>query len=173
MKFKTRRHTFDSFFTLLLLLVFALFTVLLCAVGATIYRSGVTHLNENYTSRTAIAYLNEKVRQHDALDTVFLTEVEDCSAIGFRDTIDDNAFVTYVYYYDSALRELFVREETTPLAEMGSRIVELSDFTLSPVSSPYGQPQLLQVTAADPDGDSLSLLIRIRSEAGQIPSAVS
>jgi hypothetical protein len=125
------RHTFDSFFTFLLLLVFALFTLLLCAMGSSIYRNGVAHLNENYTSRTAIAYLSEKVRQHDSSEDIFLTEVESIPAIGFADEIDGASFVTYVYFYDGALRELFVRKDTTPLADMGNRIVELAGFELS------------------------------------------
>lgn len=151
MKFKTKKHSMDSLFTFLLLLVFALFTLMLAAMGSSIYQNGIKHLNENYTSRTAIAYLSEKVRQHDAAGDIFLTEVEEIPAIGFRDVIEDDSFITYVYYYDGALRELFVREDNQPLAAMGSSIVELEAFEIRELdgASEDSGPGLLYATASE------------------------
>lgn len=182
MRFKTKKHSMDSLFTFLLLLVFALFTLMLAAMGSAIYRNGMKHLNENYTSRTAIAYLSEKIRQHDAAGDIFLTEVEEIPSIGFRDVIEEDSFITYVYYYDGALRELFVHQGTAPLAAMGNSIVELEAFEIRELDGTSGNeipgdyqtpenhasesgvsedsgPRLLYVTASGYEGTSLSILI--------------
>lgn len=160
MRSKAKKHSMDTLFTFLLLLVFALFSLLLTAMGSAVYRSGVKHLNENYTSRTAIAYVSEKVRQHDGAGDIFLTEVEEIPAIGFRDEIENNAFITYVYYWEGALRELFIRADNTPLAAMGNSIVELESFEIAlPDKASENTANLLRVTASGHDGDQLFVLI--------------
>lgn len=154
MRLKAKKHSIDTLFTFLLLLVFALFSLMLAAMGSAVYRNGVEHLNENYTSRTAIAYLSEKVRQHDATGDIFLTEVEDIPAVGFRDVIEGDEFITYVYDWDGALRELFIQADRTPLADMGNSIVQLESFEAKALDT-----SLLSVTVTGHDGDQLSILI--------------
>ena len=168
MNAKQKNHSIDSLFSFLLLLVFFLFTVFLAKMGSAIYKSGVSHLNENYTSRTAIAYLTEKVRQHDKSGSIFLTSIEDLPAIAFFDTIEEadgqtGSFLTYVYFSDHALYELFVRESTVPEKALGTPIVELSDFEIEEIRE-TGTAPLLSVTAVSPKGDQLSTLIPLRSQ---------
>ena len=157
MQVRPKNHSIDSLFSFLLLLIFCLFTLLLSGMGSTIYRNGTAYLNENYTSRTAVAYVTEKVRQHDERGAVLLTEVEQLPALAFRDTIDGAVYVTYVYFYDNALCELMVPEDREPTAEMGSRIVELSSLTIEPAAG----EDLLSVTAAGAEGNELSALIHV------------
>lgn len=168
MNTKQKKHSIDSLFSFLLLLVFFLFTVFLAQMGSAIYKNGVSHLNENYTSRTAIAYLTEKVRQHDKSGSIFLTSVEDLPAIAFFDTIEEadgqtGSFLTYVYFSDHTLYELFVRESTVPEKALGTPIVELSDFEIEEIRE-TGTAPLLSVTAVSPKGDQLSTLIPLRSQ---------
>ena len=161
MKLKPRQHTIDSLFAFLLLLIFSLFTLMLTGMGSAIYRSGVAHLDENYTSRTAIAYLSEKVGQHDRAGEISHTEVEGIPAIRFHDTVEGGSFFTYVYFYDGALRELFIREDAEPLAASGSAIVSLAGFAFdTDTESPAGEP-LLSAMATSEEGNELSVLIHL------------
>lgn len=230
MKLKQKNHSIDSLFSFLLLLIFCLFALLLAGMGSSIYKNGAEHLNENYTSRTAIAYLTEKVRQHDRAGDIFLTDVEGCEAVALRDVLENEdagsdrdaaerggadvyadatedegagndrsassgeRFITYVYFHDGALCELFVREDVTPLANMGSRIVELKSFEVEEVTAadadgtpesslnmadgtetadvddadadgaPEDSPDMLAVTAVSQEGNTLSALIPLRSK---------
>ncbi len=151
-------HTADSLFSFLLLLVFSLFTLLLSGTGAAVYRNSASHLDENYTSRTAIAYISEKVRQHNSSGDILFSEIDGTEALVFHDTIEGESFLTYVYYNDGALRELFLRESSQPDTSMGSRIAELSDFSFRKEEVPGTSP-LISVTARAGDGDSLSVLL--------------
>ena len=170
MEIKQKKHSIDSLFSFLLLLIFCLFTLMLSGMGSTIYRNGTTYLNENYTSRTAVAYVSEKVRQHDEAGAVFLTSIgtlpkegSDSAdsvtfpALAFHDTIDDAIYITYVYFYDGALCELMVPEDRTPEAAMGNRIVELSSLSIEAVDG----TDLLSVTAVGEEGNELSELVHV------------
>ena len=165
MQVKPKTHSIDSLFAFLLLLTFSLFTLILAGMGSTIYQNGATYLDENYTSRTAVAYVSEKVRQHDQSESIFMTSVGDLPALGFRDIIDEQSFLTYVYFYDGALRELFIQEDRSPEADMGTRIVELSDLSIEPVSgNDRNEVRMLSVTAVSKKGNELSLLIYLSSD---------
>lgn len=166
MQIRQKKHSIDSLFSFLLLLIFCLFTLMLSGMGSTIYRNGTAYLNENYSSRTAVAYVAEKVRQHDGAGDVFLASVntaeEELPALALRDTIEGNDFLTYVYFYDNALCELMVQEARTPEAAMGSRIVELSALTIEPVPG----MDLLSVTAVGEEGNTLSELVHVSGGLG-------
>lgn len=186
MQIRQKKHSIDSLFSFLLLLIFCLFTLMLAGMGSTIYRNGTAYLNENYTSRTATAYVAEKVRQHDEAGSVFMTSIgvlsstssslaeeisedergsafeeqsaaEELPALAFRDTIDDSIYITYVYFYDNALCELMVQEDKEPVATMGSHIVELSSLTMEPISG----TDLLSVTAVGEEGNELSEIVHV------------
>lgn len=183
-----KSHTIDSLFSFLLLLAFLLFSLLLIGTGSAIYKKVAAGLDENYTSRTAIAYVSEKVRQHDSAGDLFLTSFgegntvsaegvpeTEIPALCLRDIINEKTYLTYVYYYDGALRELMVGEATSPDASMGSEIAELSACTIELAgetgsdlsedsdgapdndSAPGGR--LLRVTTVSTGGKTLSVLI--------------
>ncbi len=170
MQTRQKGHSIDTVFSFLLLLIFCLFTLMLAGMGSTVYRNGTAYLNENYTSRTAAAYISEKVRQHDEAGAVFMASIKESSgsdeasapsvelpALAFLDTVEGTNFVTYVYFYDNALCELMVQADRTPDAGMGTRIVELSSLAIEPVAG----TDLLSVTAAGEKGNALSVLVHV------------
>lgn len=130
-KSNSKFHVFDSLFTFLLLLSFLLFSLLLCSIGSAVYRSGSDSLNENYTSRTALAYLAEKLREHDESGALSETSIGETTALLLSETIDGKVYVTYLYYYDGALCELFAAADTDPSPEMGTKIAKLRSFSFS------------------------------------------
>lgn len=130
-KSKTGIHVFDSLFTFLLLLSFLLFSLLLCGVGSAVYRGGSDSLNENYTTRTALAYLAEKLREHDESNSLSESCIGEIPALLLSETIDDCKYVTYLYSYDGALCELFTAADTVPSPEMGTQIASLTSFSFS------------------------------------------
>ncbi|MCD8395609.1 MAG: DUF4860 domain-containing protein [Lachnospiraceae bacterium] len=154
MYLRQKQHSTSSLFTFLLLLVFALFALLLAGTGAVVYQNSMASLDENYTSRTAIAYVSEKVRQYDSEGQISFSSVEDIPALALHSAADASAdTVTYIYFYDGSLCELYVREETVPTAAMGTAMIELSDFTIEQ------EQNLLRVTAISTEGEEMSLLI--------------
>ncbi|MCD7744822.1 MAG: DUF4860 domain-containing protein [Lachnospiraceae bacterium] len=152
--YRKKQHSTDFLFTFLLLIIFAIFALVLAGTGALVYQNSISSLDENYTSRTSIAYVAEKVRQYDSEGQVSLSSVEGLPALKLSSGAEaETATCTYIYYYDGSLCELYVREETTPAAAMGTALVELSDFTIEQDGS------LLRVTAVSPEGETMTELI--------------
>ena len=166
---RQKHHSIDSMFTFLLLLSFCLFSMVLAGMGAAVYKNGSSRLNENYTSRTAIAYVTEKVRQHDSAGDIFLTYVEDIPAMGFRDTVEGDTYITYVYFDGEFLCELFVRDNVIPHINMGSHLVELADLEICDIPEENGgnsskyQSSLLSVSAMSREGEYLSVFVPVKS----------
>lgn len=155
-----QRHSISGLFTLILLLMFAFSTLSLVLLGSRIYRNGVSCLNRNYTTRTAVAYVTEKIRQHDEKDGIFLSDLDGIPSLLMKDNIDGDTFLTYIYFYDGALRELYVRDGTDLSSDMGSKIVVLDDFSVS--ASPVSQDTLLIYVAGE-KGHSIKSSVRVNS----------
>ena len=153
-----QRHSISGLFTLILLLLFAFSTLSLVLLRSRIYKNGVSHLNRNYTTRTAVAYVTEKIRQHDEKDSISLTELEGIPSLLLKDNIDGDIFFTYIYFHDGALKELFVRSSMEPSPDMGSRIVVLDDFSVT--ASPDLEDTLLIRTTGE-EGHSLDASVHV------------
>jgi hypothetical protein len=154
MNLQKRQHSYDWLFSFLLLMMFAGSALILILLGSHIYQNGVTHLDENYTVRTAVAYVSEKVRQNDVSGDISLQELEGIPALQLTENIDDNTYFTYIYFWNGALRELFLGADTTPSLTMGSTVVELTDFTIT-----IPEEGFFRVTAVSDSGRSLSVLL--------------
>lgn len=150
-----------SAFTFLLLLIFSIFALVLAGMGAAVYKNSTAHLNENYTSRTAISYVAEKIRQHDTTGAVSLSEIDEIPSIVLTEVIHGEKFSTYIYFHNNSLCELFLREGIKPQAEMGTRLLELSNFDFEASDTVDG---MLTVTAVSPEGTTLTQKIYCRSE---------
>ena len=59
-------HAIDFLFTITLLAFFAISALLAVVIGARVYERITENMSINYDSRTSIAYVTEKIRQHDA-----------------------------------------------------------------------------------------------------------
>ena len=145
-------HSIDTLFTFLLLLSFLLFSLLIAGTGSMVYQNGTDSLNKNYTSRTALSYLTEKLRQHDHTDGVAIGDLDGLPSLILYEEQNGTRYCTYLYFYDGALRELFTQASNSPSANMGTAIAELSDFTFTTESDADRSEPVLQLTVTDMDG---------------------
>lgn len=125
----------DLFFTLTLFAVFAACALLVVVIGAGVYRSTVAGMGENYSTRTAVAYVSEKVREFDRVDEngpavtlgAFPDEADLPALILYREA-DEQTVLVYIYYYDGALRELATTDQYAPSTspDAGQPVAELT-----------------------------------------------
>lgn len=105
-----RKHSMiDLFFTLTLFCVFAVSALIVVVIGANVYRSTVAGMSENYSTRTAVAYVTGKVRENDRAGSVQLGILpcdSSVSALSLTRYGEPQSICTYIYFYDGALREL-------------------------------------------------------------------
>ena len=69
-------HTTDLLFTLGLFCVFAATAFILVMIGIQVYRSTAGQMQDTFSTRTAVSYVAEKLRQHDTAGGVSMGEIE-------------------------------------------------------------------------------------------------
>lgn len=162
MKLKKRYMT-DLFFSLSLFGVFSVCSFMLILIGVQIYRSSASQLSSTYSTRTALSYTAEKIRQHDREGSVSLTEINGETALVTKEQIGEETYMTYIYPEDNHLCELSVKEGTTVSAELGEKILEVNNFCITEKGNGF-----LEISASDNDGTPLKLLIHLRSQSDTI-----
>lgn len=162
MKLK-KRHMTDLFFSLSLFGVFSVCSFMLILIGVQIYRSSASQLSSTYSTRTALSYTAEKIRQHDREGSVSLTEINGETALVTKAQIGEETYMTYIYPEDNHLCELSVKEGTTVSAELGEKILEVNNFCITEKGNGF-----LEISASDNDGTPLKLLIHLRSQSDTI-----
>ena len=138
-------------------MVFTLFAVCILMVlltGADVYTRLVEDGEEAYARRTAAQYLTTRVRQGECVST---EDFGGCDALVFRETIGSRAYLTRVYCYDGAIRELFSAEGGDFSPEEGETVLEASKLSFSLDGA------LLQAEIAFPDGSTEQLTWYLRT----------
>ena len=97
---------------------------------------------------TVSSYIATKFRQHDVQDGIFTDELNDIPALCFRDTINNQDYITYLYLDDGRLKELFTADGSSAQANAGTAIASLSDFQIEENANGFYHV-FLQSTAGD------------------------
>ena len=158
---RIQAHTVDFLFTISLFCVFAVCALLVVSTGVQAYRSTALYLEDTYSARTALSYVAEKIRQHDAAGRVALTQLDGVNAVLLTDEIDGNVYETYIYPDGGWLCELSVRQGTAVSAHMGQQILRVDGFSIEEAGGGF-----LRFTAPDSRGRTYSFLLHLRSSGG-------
>lgn len=129
-----QKHTVDTLFVLSLFLLFALSAVFLIVIGANIYRKTIQHMDTNFNTRTAVAYITEKVHQSDKSGQLSVSTLEGHSAIVLSSFSDGIEYETYLYEDHGYLKELMMRKDLPLSASAGQEIVQVEHFTVSNIN---------------------------------------
>jgi hypothetical protein len=115
-------------------------------------------MDYNYQVRTVSSYLEEKIRQNDALGQIEVGSISGTEALVLSSTEGENTYRTYIYCYDGYLRELFLMEGASVGPESGQKIMELTDFSVSNVSE-----NLLKVTFTSEEGTAFPVYLSLHT----------
>lgn len=162
MKEKERKHIVDILFVIALFGIFVISAIALISIGAQIYSKNMTNMNGNFNSRTAVAYVVEKVRQSDSENTLSLDHFEDIPAISIKNTVNSIDYITYIYQYGAELKELTVRADIPLSPSAGQTITEISDLQLISLN-----PNLIKCIISMPDNETYEFQISIHTGGGQ------
>lgn len=155
-----RSNKIDSVFVIALFTVFAITAFLLILIGAKQYQHTADMMDTNYESRTISSYLTEKIRQNDATESIFVTELDGVSALALVSYENDVTYVTYIYYYDEALREIMVTDNSVFSLATGQEIIKTNGFYAELIES-----DLLKITITTTEGTTKDLYLSLHSNA--------
>ena len=152
-------HIIDLLFTLALFCVFAASALFVIIIGAQVYRSTVQQMEDNYSVRTSLSYVAEKIRQNDRDSAVSIGELDGCPALILKQEYEEKTLTTYIYEYEGFLRELFVSSDAVPHAKDGQQIMVVHSFAMEEIS-----PSLFHFTSADARGNEADIYVSVKSE---------
>lgn len=153
------RHMIDLLFVLSLFCVFAVSSVVLILFGADIYNKTVSSMNNNYASRTSVAYITEKVRQSDIYDSVRIDDSLGYKRLLMARNINGMEYATSLYEYNGYLYELFARTDIELPIDAGQQVIALTSLDFEFVSD-----NLLKVRYFDEADEETELYINLHCD---------
>lgn len=138
---KTNKHIIDILFVIALFAIFVLSAVFLISIGANIYTKTMSNMDHCFNSRTAVAYITEKVRQSDEEGSIHIGTFERNNAIIITSTINGKEYTTYIYEYGGSLMELMVRSNLELSPSAGQKLLDVDTFNVTSIN-----PHLAHVT---------------------------
>jgi len=142
-------HIVDLFFAVTLFGVFAISAIMVVFMGIKIYETTVNDMSRNFTSRTAVSYIREKLRQSDMEGSVSIETVDGLTTIVIQSVNDDNIRKVYINSYAGYLREATVYSAQIPTRDNFVKLMELQSFTVRQVAT-----GIYYVTVVDTKGET-------------------
>jgi len=159
LRLDNRRSTkIDSVFVIALFTMFAVTAFLLILIGAKQYQHTADTMDANYESRTISSYLTEKIRQSDSQGQISIVELENHSALALETVENDVTYITYIYYYDNALREIVVNDSSVFSLGTGQEIIKTGGFETELVDD-----DLLKITITTTNEEKQTLFLSLHS----------
>lgn len=158
---RAKGQTMNVLFTMLLFLVFVLSALFSVLIGGKVYENIRGRMEESYTGSVALNYVANKVRQGDIGGAVTVREIDHVPVLELRQEINDQSYITQIYYYDGYIRELFTHESSGLGLADGLEIIECDGLK-------FGlEHQLLTVETIGENGGSLMLYVRSGGQADE------
>ena len=154
---KENKHMVDILFVISLFCVFAFSALMLVIIGADVYKKTVSNMDNNYSTRTAFAYISEKVRQNDHADAISISTFGDGDALVLTENFYGTDYYTYLYMYDGSVRELFTNTPEVLGPAAGQSIMACTTFEITQIT-----PELYYFYMEDPDGNITDLYVTAR-----------
>lgn len=146
---RSHNHSVDIFFTISLFFVFTFCSLAVIVFGANVYKNTAEDMQENFTARTAVAYVTEKVRQNDKKSAVALLTQDGMDVLRIKTlSTEQGDFVTYIYCKEDGLYELLYPADREFNPAAGQKILEISAFSVKELT-----PSLLEISCEDASGN--------------------
>jgi hypothetical protein len=158
-----KKHSLDLVVVVALFFVYAACALLLCVIGAEVYRTTAATMQDNYDQRTSVLYVAEKVRQNDLDGTVRVDRVDDADALVLIEKQSGRDYETWLFVKDQMLYEGLFAPGAAIDVKLCQPIMPMDALTIGQDTAGSG---LLNITFDALDGQTTSIDLWQRSERG-------
>ena len=132
-------HAADAVFALILFAAFAVSILMVLTTGAQAYQNVRNSVENHYSENTCVSYIVMKLRHYDDADCeVTIGDIEGTPALMLGEFINDEKYITAIYYHDGYVRELYADGGYEFTLDEGFEIIEAQEFTFtSPAAGLY------------------------------------
>lgn len=145
-------------YTFALIASFTVLSLLIVLAGAKVYRRVTQTAERNFTSRTALAYVANKVRGTDESGMVNVTELDGGAALVLGAIYGGQRYDTAIYYDEGYLCECFYSADRGFDRKLGDRLVAVNGLAFTMENS------LLSIEITDQDGLAHGLSLYLQSD---------
>ena len=145
-------------FVLLLFCVFTAAVLVTLLVGANAYRSISDHMQQQYTERTCLAYIEAKIHHYDKCGRVVLEPFGDEMALALYEDLEGTVYKTLIYHHDGMIKELVFEEGLQHAPAAGQAIIKAQALRLY-----WAAENLLSMSYTADDGVQTVLAIYLHS----------
>ncbi|MGO5337454.1 DUF4860 domain-containing protein [Bilifractor sp. LCP19S3_H10] len=157
---KSEASLIGAFAAVLLAFFFAGSAILVLLFGAREYESTVRKSSDDFSSRTLLTYITEKIHHNDSGGNVSIRETDGIPVLVIEGTDSGTRYETLIYEYDDSVRELTVTDETGWQLDAGEPILEVKSF-----KPEERKPGLLYFDCLDSKGERADTYVYVRSAA--------
>ena len=125
---KRQKSIVDVVFMIAVFGVFMLSALFVVLFGAKIYKKTAHDMTANFNSRTALAYVTEKIHQHDRKGGVEVTIEDGKPLLKLTQFVNSDEYCTYLYEDGGYLKELTAKGDVSLVKSAGKSILPVSDF---------------------------------------------
>ena len=155
---KRQKSIVDVIFMIAVFGVFMLSALFVVLFGAKIYKRTAHDMTANFNSRTSLAYVTEKIHQHDRKGGVDITIADGKPLLKLTQYINSDEYCTYLYEHDGYLKELTAKGDIQLVKNAGKNILPISSFDAVKVSD-----SLYFFTMADAEGNVTRFYVSLYS----------
>lgn len=134
MGYRKNNSSIDTIAVLLLYLLFSMLVIFTFVAGIKAYRSVRDRNNSNYSLRTTLQYVSNKVKSYQNRGAVSIGELNGKDALVIKEEIEGRTFNTYIYEDERRLYELFIEDNTQVDLSWGVEINKIERFDLEKLS---------------------------------------
>ena len=155
---KRDRSIVDVIFMITVFGVFMLSALFVVLFGARIYKRTAHDMSVNFSSRTSLAYITEKLHQHDRKNGVEIIEDKQGPVLKLSQFVNSDEYCTYLYEHDGNLKELTVRGDVDLVRSAGKNILKLNSFAATRISD-----SLYRFNIEDDEGNKTEFYVSLYS----------
>lgn len=149
----------EVLFLLLLFGIFVLSALSVVLVGTKAYKRVQANMDENYTRRTGIAYVSEKIRQYDSENMISLKKIKGKDVLVLKKEGKSDLYAAYLYEEEHYLKELFLKDGQTPDFAYGQKILKIGGISLT-----EEKHQIYRLVLEDENGGKTQVYLHPKTE---------
>ncbi len=153
-----RNHLTDILFVLTLFSLFVVLALFVVVLGANVYKGISKNMDSNYSVRSSLTYLTEKIRQSDTTGGYALRTTEAGDALVLTTVEGNETYDTWIYLWDEELCELTVSGGELFALEDGQPIMPLKSLQMT-----HGGDGLIHINLTDHEGKNFESYVLMKS----------
>ena len=146
-------------FVLTLLLLLSILSGAVIIAGNNAYKKIADSMDENYDKRVSLSYVVTKIRQNDVIGRIHTETKDGVDMLAINESFGDFHYVTYLYYYNDFIREIYLFADEYTEFELGDGLPIISAGGLAFETD----SDSIKLSVTDTIGRTQSVTVTLRS----------